>query len=76
MRLYAQVMAEATAREVDQWPLGEEIELRPRMQAITLEVILRAVFGVRDGERMDLFRERIPKVAEATSVYTLSLIHI
>ncbi|MBA2630279.1 MAG: cytochrome P450 [Thermoleophilaceae bacterium] len=70
VRLYAQVMAEATAREVDQWPLGEEIELRPRMQAITLEVILRAVFGVRDGERMDLFRERIPKVAEATSVYT------
>ena len=38
------------------------------MQAITLEVILRAVFGVRDGERMDLFRERIPPLGETTSV--------
>ena len=38
------------------------------MQAITLEVILRAVFGVREGERMDLFRERIPPLGETSSV--------
>ena len=68
VRRYVEVMAEATAREVARWPVGEEIELRPRMQAITLEVILRAVFGVRDGERMDLFRERIPPLGETTSV--------
>jgi cytochrome P450 len=37
------------------------------MQAITLEVILRAVFGVRDGERMDLFRARIPRLGELSS---------
>ena len=53
-------MAEATAREVEAWPVGEEFALRPRMQSITLEVILRAVFGVRDGERMDLFRRAHP----------------
>ena len=68
VRRYVEVMAEATEREVARWPLGKEIELRPRMQAITLEVILRAVFGVRDGERMDLFRERIPPLGELTSV--------
>jgi cytochrome P450 len=68
VRRYAELMAETTAREVDRWPLGREFALRPRMQAITLEVILRAVFGVRDGERMDLFRERIPAIADATSV--------
>ena len=38
------------------------------MQAITLEVILRAVFGVRDGERMDRFRERIPRLGNLSSV--------
>ena len=65
VRRYVEVMAEATAREVATWPVGEEIELRPRMQAITLEVILRAVFGVRDDERMDLFRERIPRARRA-----------
>ena len=68
VRRYVEVMAEATEREVERWPLGKEIELRPRMQAITLEVILRAVFGVRDDERMDLFRERIPPLGELTSV--------
>ena len=68
VRRYVEVMAEATEREVARWPLGKEIELRPRMQAITLEVILRAVFGVRDDERMDLFRERIPPLGELTSV--------
>jgi cytochrome P450 len=68
VRQYVEVMAQAAEREVASWPVGEEIELRPRMQAITLEVILRAVFGVRDDERMDLFRERIPALGETTSV--------
>jgi cytochrome P450 len=44
---YVDVMAEATAREVKRWPLARAFALRPHMQAITLEVILRAVFGVR-----------------------------
>jgi len=68
VRRYVEVMAEATEREVASWPVGKQIELRPRMQAITLEVILRAVFGVRDDERMDLFRERIPPLGETTSI--------
>jgi cytochrome P450 len=68
VRRYVEVMAEATEREVATWPVGRVIELRPRMQAITLEVILRAVFGVRDDARMDLFRERIPPLGETTSV--------
>jgi len=68
VRRYVEVMTEATEREVASWPVGTQIELRPRMQAITLDVILRAVFGVRDDERMDLFRERIPLLGETTSV--------
>ena len=68
VRRYVEVMTEATEREVARWPVAEEIELRPRMQAITLDVILRAVFGVRDDKRMDLFRERIPPLGETTSV--------
>jgi cytochrome P450 len=67
VRRYTQVMAEAAADEVARWPLRRRFPLRPRMQAITLEVILRAVFGVRDGERMDLFRARIPRLGELSS---------
>jgi cytochrome P450 len=68
VRRWVEVMAEAAEREVASWPVGKEIELRPRMQAITLEVILRAVFGVRDDARMDLFRKRIPPLGESTNV--------
>ena len=51
MRAYEAVMAEATEREVAAWPVGRPLPLQPSMQAITLEVILRAVFGVEDDAR-------------------------
>ena len=65
---YAATIAAAAATEAEGWPVGKPFALRPRMQVITLEVILRAVFGVRDGERMDLFRRRIPPLGELNSV--------
>jgi cytochrome P450 family 135 len=67
VRRYAEVMSAVAADEVSRWPVGRSFALRPRMQAITLEVILRAVFGVRDGERMDLFRARIPRLGELSN---------
>jgi cytochrome P450 family 135 len=51
MRAYESIVAEVVARDVEAWPSGEPFALHPRMQAITLEVILRAVFGVTDPER-------------------------
>jgi cytochrome P450 family 135 len=65
VRRYVDVMAEATAHRVAGWPVGRPFALRPEMQAITLEVILRAVFGVRDDERMDRFRDQIPRIANS-----------
>jgi cytochrome P450 len=65
---YVETMGAAAAAEVERWPVGRPFALRPRMQAITLDVILRAVFGVRDGERMDLFRRRIPPLGDLSSV--------
>jgi cytochrome P450 family 135 len=67
VRRYAEVMAEAAAAEVERWPLGRSFELRPRMQAITLEVILRAVFGVRHDERRERFRAAIPRIGELST---------
>jgi cytochrome P450 len=53
-----------TAAEVERWPRGERIELHPRMQALTLEVILRAVFGLKPGPRLDGLRESLAKMLE------------
>ncbi len=44
---YAQMIGEVTEREIDSWPLGRSFALAPRMQAITLEVIMSAIFGVQ-----------------------------
>jgi cytochrome P450 len=49
MREYEDVIVEATRRDMTSWPLGTPMKLHERTRAITLEVILRAVFGVEDG---------------------------
>src|SRR4051812_5931953 len=51
MRAYRGVVGEAVRREIDSWPLHEPFAVHPRMQTVTLEVILRAVFGVTDPDR-------------------------
>jgi cytochrome P450 len=50
MQGYGQTMSEIAKREIDSWPTGIPYKLRPRMQALTLEIILRTVFGVGKGE--------------------------
>jgi cytochrome P450 family 135 len=52
MRGYEQTMAEVATRELERWPAGEPLSAWPTMQAITLEVIMRTVFGVTDAERL------------------------
>ena len=65
MRGYEQVMEGAAEREAGRWPVGEEFPLHPSMQAITLDVIMRAVFGVTEERRDDL-RERLLLILGAT----------
>src|SRR4051794_7432044 len=48
---YAQMIEEATAREIDRWPTGRPFALAPRMQAITLDVIMSAIFGIEGRPR-------------------------
>src|SRR5688572_31970867 len=50
MRAYEATVRDVVARDVASWPRGEPFAAHPRMQAITLEVIVRAVFG-RSEER-------------------------
>ena len=64
MQGYGEKMTEIAAREIESWPTGTPYKLRPRMQAITLEIILETVFGVHGGERMGQLRDgaaRLPR---------------
>jgi cytochrome P450 len=57
MAALSELMTEAAEREVDSWPRDARIELHPRMQRLTLEIILRAVFGLDPGPRLDALRD-------------------
>jgi cytochrome P450 family 135 len=52
MRGYEQTMAEVATRELERWPAGEPLSAWPTMQTITLEVIMRTVFGITDTDRL------------------------
>jgi len=62
MEALSELMAEVAERDVASWPRGEPIELHPRMQGLTLEIILRAVFGLDPGPRLEALRGRLGKM--------------
>jgi cytochrome P450 len=64
MREYEDVMQEAADRAIDAWPVGESFELLPSMQSLTLDVIMRAVFGIDRGPRQEELKRRIRAVID------------
>jgi cytochrome P450 len=67
MQAYAETMREVAEREVAKWPQEELFAVQPSMQAITLEVILRTVFGLRDAERVERVGTPLRRVLDATA---------
>lgn len=53
------LVQEVTDRTVASWPTDQPLKLHERLQSLTLEIILRAVFGLDPGPRMDALRERL-----------------
>jgi cytochrome P450 len=56
------LMTELTERELDRWPTDAPVVLHPRLQRLTMEIILRAVFGLDEGARLDELRERLTAI--------------
>jgi cytochrome P450 len=57
MRGYGLAMRDATLRAIASWPIGQPFPVHPSMQAVTLEVIMRTIFGVGDEARLAPLRE-------------------
>ena len=72
MHAFATVMREITDASLDTWPMHRELALHPMMQAITLDVILRTVFGLSSIERHDRLRATLVELLEiATNPWLL-----
>jgi cytochrome P450 len=76
MRAYEEVIREVARSEVDSWPLHSAFPVHPRMQAITLEVILRAVFGVTEPTRLQRLRGSLGQVLGRTAHPLIQLLII
>lgn len=66
MKRYETLMTQIAEDEVAGWPVSESLALMPRMQALTLEIILRAVFGIREADRLDRLRRLLSTMLDST----------
>ena len=69
------VMRELAERELASWPRDQAIALHPRLQRLTLEIILRVVFGLEQGAQLDELRETLTELL-AFSESPLSLLPV
>jgi cytochrome P450 len=63
MKRLTALMTEVSEREVDSWPTDRPMEAHPQFQALTLEIILRTVFGLDPGPRLDRLRVLLTQMA-------------
>ncbi len=71
LRGYAALVTELAKAEVDSWSSGQVFGSLDRMNALTLEVILRVVFGVTDESRLAQLRPRVNRTVDITPVILL-----
>ena len=64
MRSYAQVIQQITDQVMRQWTIGKTFAVRPVMQSISLQVILRAVFGLDTGQRYEQLRQVLSQMLD------------
>jgi cytochrome P450 len=71
---YAALIGEITNREIDTWRPGEAIRTRTVAQVITMEVIIRAVFGITDPERVAKLKRVLPRLSSINPLLAVELI--
>jgi cytochrome P450 len=73
LKRWTSTIAEITHAELDTWVPGTRLKTLPRMQAVTLEVIQRVIFGSRDPELRDALRTALDMTGSTTRLIAMSL---
>jgi len=71
LREYESLVTELARAEVGSWRTGSELRSLDRMNALTLEVILRVVFGVTDSARLAELRPRVNATVDISPLVLL-----
>ncbi|BDI15641.1 cytochrome P450 [Nostoc cf. commune SO-36] len=64
MRAYGELIREITLQVTSQWSIGKPFIARASMQDISLQVILRAVFGLKSGERYQQIKQVLTEMLD------------
>ena len=67
MKAYGELMTDVAEREVASWPAGEVVVTRPSMQRLTLEIVMRAIFGVSDTGGLERLRSALTAMLDWTT---------
>ena len=72
MQVYGEAMRDIADRSIDMWPINTPFPIHPFMQGITLDVILRTVFGLDESDTLVQLRDRLIRLlSKATRPYLL-----
>ncbi len=67
MRAYGELMGEIADRHVSEWPVGKPFAVRESVQAITLEIILRTVFGLDSAAEVERLAAPLRLLLDSTT---------
>jgi cytochrome P450 len=68
---FREVIRAVAGAEVDGWRKGERFVMRERMRALTFEVIVRAVFGVTERERIERLRGALVSLIDMQTIFLM-----
>lgn len=68
MRAYGQVIRDITEQVTSKWTIGKQFTARPYMQDISLQVILRTVFGLKEGERYQQIKQVLVEMLDSFNI--------
>jgi cytochrome P450 len=71
---YAELIGDITNREIDSWRPGEVIRTRTVAQTITMEVIIRAVFGITDPDRVAELKRLLPRLSSINPIIAIEFV--
>jgi unspecific monooxygenase len=74
MRAYGQLVRDITLAVTQRWTIGESLSIRPSMQKISFQVILKAVFGLEEGSRYAKLQELLTALLNPNSSLLQALI--
>ena len=73
---YAGLIGQITNREIDSWRPGQTIRTRTVAQTITMEVIIRAVFGITNPGRVDEMKRLLPKLSSVSPLLGIERLRV